>query len=386
MTIVSYRIFMPQTIIFGVDTLKTLSDETKILRAKNALIVSDPGVFKSGLVTPVKEQLLKTLPSVEIYPEVEPEPTLNKLNATAVELHKRKFDLIIGLGGGSSLDTAKGLSVLLAHGGKIQDYIGVDKVPGSGIPLVLIPTTAGTGSEVTNIAIFSDTEQELKRGMVSRNILARIALVDPTLTYGCPSAVSAASGIDSLVHAIECFTSLKANDYTDALAVKAMELIISSLRTVVKSGADKEARKCVSEGALLAGIAFANAGVAAVHAMAYPLGAKFHISHGVANGLLLPYVMECNLTASLQKYAIIARLLGEKAEGISSEELAQRGVTAVKALVKDIGIPGRLRDINVPRETLECMAKSTMEVTRLLENNPRKLTLDDVRGIWQKAW
>jgi alcohol dehydrogenase class IV len=381
-----YQISQPQIIRFGVGALNTLADEANKLGGKRAIIVTDPGVYQSGLVDPVKEQLSKAKLSVEVFSEAEPEPTLTKLNAAAKELRKGNYDLLVGLGGGSSMDTAKGLSVLLAHGGDGQDYVGVDKVPGPGIPVFTMPTTAGTGSEVTNIAIFSDPEKELKLGMVSPHLLARLALVDPTLTYGCPQGVTAASGIDALVHAIECYTGNKANNFTDALALEAMRLIAGSLRTAVSNGSDKEARNQMAEGALLAGIAFGNSGVAAVHALAYPLGARFHVSHGVANGLLLPYVMECNLPANLPKYAVVAQMLGEKTEGLTLLEAATLGVKSIKTLVKDIGIPSHLRDLEVPEEALEGMAVATMDVTRLLANNPKELTLDDVRGIWRNAW
>ena len=381
-----YQVTGPQTIRFGVGSLSTLGDEANKLGAKRALIVTDPGVYQSGLVNPVKEQLSKARLSVEVFSESEPEPTLPKLNLAANELRKGNYDLLVGLGGGSSMDTAKGLSVLLAHGGDGQDYIGVDKVPGPGIPTFTIPTTAGTGSEVTNIAIFGDPEKELKLAMVSPYLLARLALVDPTLTYGCPPGVTAASGIDALVHAIECYTGTKANNFTDALALEAIRLIIGSLRTAVSNGSDEEARNHMSEGALLAGIAFGNSGVAAVHALSYPLGSRFHVPHGVANGLLLPYVMECNLPANLPKYAVVAQMLGEKTEGLSLKEAAERGVEAVKALATDIGIPIHLQALGVPKEALKEMAMATMDVTRLLANNPKKLTLDDVQGIWEKAW
>jgi len=311
---------------------------------------------------------------------------LPKLNDAASQLKGNKYGLLVGLGGGSSIDTAKGLSVLLAHGGVGQDFIGVAKVPGPGIPVFTIPTTAGTGSEATNIAIFSDPQKELKMGIVSPYLLARLALVDPTLTYNCPPKVTAASGIDALVHAIECYTSTKASNFTDALAIEAMRLIVGSLRVAVSNGSDAKARSHMSEGALLAGIAFANAGVAAVHALGFPLGSRFHVPHGVANGLLLPYVMECNLPANLPKYAVIAQMLGERIEGLSLREAAERGVKAAKTLAIDINIPLHLQDLGVPREALEGMAVATMDVTRLLANNPKKLALDDVRAIWENAW
>ena len=381
-----YQIILPGKIRFGVGALNTLGDEATRLAAKRVLIVTDPGVYQAGLIDPVKEQLSKAKLSVDIFAEAEPEPTFPRLNAAAEQLRKEGYNLLIGVGGGSSMDTAKGLSVLLAHGGKGQDYGGIDKVPGPGIPIFTMPTTAGTGSEVTNIAIFGDVEKGYKLGIVSSYLLARLALVDPTLTYGCPPKVTAASGIDALIHAIECYTGNKANTFSDTLAIEAMRLIAGSLRTAVKNGSDKEARNRMSEGALLAGIAFSNSGVAAVHALAYPLGSRFHVPHGVANGVLLPYVTEYNLSANLPKYAIVAQMLGVKTQGLSLQEAAEKGVEAAKALAADIGIPLHLRDLGVPKEALEGMAVATMDVTRLLANNPKELTLDDVRRIWQNAW
>ena len=381
-----YQIMLPGKIRFGVGALDTLGDEATKLAAKHVLIVTDPGVYQAGLIDPVKEKLSKAKLSVDIFSEAEPEPTFPKLNAAAAQLRKEGYDLLVGVGGGSSMDTAKGLSVLLAHGGKGQDYGGVDKVPGPGVPIFTLPTTAGTGSEVTNIAIFGDPEKGRKLGIVSPYLFARLALVDPTLTYRCPPKVTAASGIDALIHAIECYTGNKANTFSDALAVEAIRLIAGNLRTAVKNGSDKEARNRMSEGALMAGMAFVNSGVAAVHALAYPLGSRFHVPHGVANGLLLPYVTECNLPANLPKYATVAQMLGVKTQGLSLQEVAKKGVEAMKTLAADIGIPLHLRDLGVPREALEEMAVATMDVTRLLGNNPKELTLDDVRRIWQNAW
>jgi len=381
-----YQIMLPRKIRFGVGCLDAIGEEVKELAAKHAIIITDPGVFQAGLVYPVKEQLSRINLSVDVFSEAEPEPTLPKLNAVAEDLRKCNYDLVVGVGGGSSMDTAKGLSVLLAHGGKGQDYLGVNKVPKPGLPIFALPTTAGTGSEVTMIAVFGDPDGKVKSAIVSPYLLARLALVDPSLTYSCPSKVTAASGMDALVHAIECYTSVKANDFTDALALEAMRLIIGNLRTAVNNGSDKEARKYMSEGALIAGIAFGNASVTAVHALAYPLGMRFHVPHGVANGLLLPYVMEYNLSANLTKFAVIAKMLGAETSGISIQKAAEKGVLAVKALAADIGIPTQLRNLGVPIEALEEMAVATMDIERILVNNPKPLTLDDVRRIWQNAW
>jgi len=381
-----YQVMLPAKVVFGVGSLDTLGDEANKLGVKHALIVTDPGVYKAGLIDPVKERLSRAKLSMDVFSEAEPEPTLPRLNAIAKELGKGSYDLLVGVGGGSSMDTAKGLSILLAHGGDGSDYLGVDKVPAPGIPVFALPTTAGTGSEVTRIAVFGDPEKEVKSVIISLYILPRLALVDPALTYGCPPKVTAASGMDALVHAIECYTCTRANNFSDALALEAMRLIVGNLRTAVKSGSDKEARNHMSEGALLAGIAFGNSGVAMVHALAYPLGLRFHVPHGVANGLLLPYVMECNLPANLPKYAIVAQMLGVKTEELSLQEAAEQGVEAAKALVADVGLPRHLRELGVPQEALEGMAVASMGITRLLDNNPKKLTLDDVRLIWEHAW
>jgi alcohol dehydrogenase len=382
----NFQIAMPQIIRFGAGVIGSLAAEVKSMGAKSVLIVTDPGVAKAGLTEPVKEQISKGGASADVFAKSEPEPTLPRLDAAVQELRIKKYDLLVGLGGGSSIDTVKGLSVLLAHGGRGQDYIGPNKIPGPGIPIVAIPTTAGTGSEVTQVAVFGDLQKEVKTGMFGPFLLARVALVDPSMTYGCPPSVTAASGIDALVHAIEAYTCNKANIFSDAVAVEAMKLISGNLRAAVRNGSDKDARSSMAEGALYGGMAFGNSGVGAVHAMAHLLGARFHVSHGVANGLLLSYIMESNFSANPAKFASVARLLGVKTEGLSAEEASSRGVAAARELAKDIGIPLRLRDVGVPRESLEKMAVDTMEATGMLASNARKLSLDDVRSIWQKAW
>ena len=299
-----YQLTLPKKIRFGVGALGTLANELSNWGTKTALVVTDAGVNKAGLIEPVKEQLSEAEVTVSVFTGTEPEPTLSRLDTTADEFRKKRFDILLGVGGGSSIDTAKGLSVLMTHGGKGVDYLGIDKVPGPCIPVVAIPTTAGTGSEATNIAIFGDTERQLKLAIVSPYIFPRLSLVDPTLSYGCPANVTAASGLDALVHAIECYTGKKANTFTDALALEAINLIAGSLRTAVADGSNEEARNHMSEAAMLGGIMIVNSGTTAVHALAYPLGARFHVPHGVANSRLLPYVMEHNFSSNLDKFAI----------------------------------------------------------------------------------
>lgn len=381
-----YQVLFPAAIRFGVGALDTLGGEAEKLGARRALIVTDPGVYAAGIVDSVMEQLARTKLSVELFSGSETEPTLPRLNDIAKELRKDSYDLLIGVGGGSCIDTTKGLSVLLAHGGNGQDYVGIDKVPGPGIPMFLLPTTAGTGSEVTKVAVLDDPDKKLKAGMVSPYLLARLALIDPTLTYGCPPGITASAGIDAFVHAMESYTSINASNFIDAIEIEAMRLVVGSLRAVVDNGSDKEARIHMAEAAYFAGIGIAHAGGAAVHALGHTLGSRFHVPHGVAMGVLLPYVMEFNLSASLPKYATVAQILGVETRGLSLQEAAEKGVEAARNLVADIGISLHLRDLGVPREALEDMATATLDVTRLLANNPRQLTLDDSRSIWENAW
>ena len=382
----SYTIAAPQTIRFGAGCVATLGDETRKLGATKALVVTDAGVYKAGLVGPVVEQLAKAGLRTEVFADSEPEPTYPRLDNIAEGFNGSKFDLLVGVGGGSSLDTAKGLAILFAHGGRGQDYVGIDKVPGACLNTILIPTTAGTGSEVTNIAIFGDPDKELKMGIVSHHLLARVALVDPELTFSCPRTLTAAAGVDALVHAIEAFTSLNSCAYTDALALAAIKLIVGSLEVAVLDGADHLARHKMAEGSMLAGIAFGTAGVAAVHALAYPLGARFHVSHGLANGVLLPHVLRHNLPANYPKYAEMAQAISEEARGLPIEKASRHGLAAITELCQNIGIPVCLRDLGVPEKALDGLAAATMGVTRLLNNNPKRLSLADVQEIWRSAW
>jgi alcohol dehydrogenase class IV len=386
MALDTYQVMFPAKVRFGVGSLDTLADEVDNLGAERVLIVSDPGVCEAGLVDKVKEQLPNPRLSVDVFSRVEPDPTFLILDNAYQELHSNRYDLLIAVGGGSSIDTAKGLSMLLAHGGRGEDYVGTDKVPGPGIPLFALPTTAGTGSEVTNVCIFSDPEKKVKVAIFSPFLLARLALVDPRLTYGCPPQITAATGMDALVHAIESYTGKKANSFCNALALKAISLIAANLRASVRNGSHQEARNRMAEGALLAGIAFGNSGVAAVHALAYILGSRFHVPHGLANSILLSHVMQVNLPADLPKHADVARMLGVKTQGLSHKEAAEQGVAAVKTLIADIGIPAHLRDLGIPRNALEEMSLASMGITRLLAVNSKQLTLDDVRQIWANAW
>ncbi|MDW7730563.1 MAG: iron-containing alcohol dehydrogenase [Bacillota bacterium] len=376
---------LPGVNYFGKGALENLTPELRNFKAKKVFLVSDHGVANAGLVDKVKIKIEEAGAEAFTYLEVTPEPSVEDLNRCLEVYKKNNCDLIIGLGGGSPLDVAKGVSILATCGGSILDYVGLNLVPQKGIPKFLIPTTAGTGAEVTKNAIFTDKKEQLKKGVVSIYLLPEIAIVDSDLTMSMPPHVTAATGMDALTHAIESYTSPKATVQTDLYALKAIELIGASLRRAVSFGSDEKAREKMALGSVFAGISLANAGVGAVHACAYPLGGQFGTGHGVTNALLLPYIMERNIIGDLQKFANIACALGEVTEMLPLREQAQLACEAVFALSRDIGIPQKLTEFGVKKEDIPGLAEAAMQVTRLMDNNPKKLTLEEVTTCLYRA-
>ncbi|MCJ7705783.1 MAG: iron-containing alcohol dehydrogenase, partial [Desulfobacterales bacterium] len=321
-----------------------------------------------------------------IFDGVEPDPRIEVVEKSVEKAKKEGIDLIIGLGGGSSLDIAKVTSIMITNLGKIDGFFGIDLVPNPGVPVILVPTTAGTGSEVTPIAILSDTKEKLKKGIVSPTLFPEVAIVDPKLTIGLPPSVTAFTGMDALTHAIEAYASINATDLTDLFALRAMDLCSKNLRMAYAHGENLAARSNMMEGSLLAGIAFANAGVGAVHAFAYPLGGEFHLAHGLTNTLMLPYIMRYNILGCPHKFAQMAKAFGEKVEGLSELDGAETAVKFVERLSDDIRVPRRLRYVGVPENAIPQLAEAAMKVTRLLANNPRKTTLEDAVAIYNSAY
>ena len=286
------------------------------------------------------------------------------------------------------MDLAKLTATLLAHGGSPADYVGDGKVPGPIAPLICVPTTAGTGSEVSAASVITDTENHIKVGILSNYLRPAVAVVDPLLTVSCPPEVTAASGMDALTQCIEPFVSPRASPLSDAVAREGIRRAAAGLRPAYASGTDLAARADMAVdsmaggmalAALLAGLAFSNVGVAVVHALEYPVGGAVHCSHGCGNGLLLPFVMRFNLPARKREFAEIARLLGE-------EPIAERAITAVEKLRADIGIPPRLRDIGCREEQLRPFAEKAFGIKRILRVNPRAVTVDDLHGILREAY
>lgn len=372
-------------IVAGPGSVNQISDEVKRLGGTRVMIVTDPGLVQSGIVSRVEELLAGAGLATACFSRVEPDPRYEIVTEAAELCRKENSDLVLGIGGGSSLDIAKLCSVLVTNSDPVTSYFGIDMIPEPGLKKILIPTTAGTGSEVTPIAILSDHHEKLKKGVVSRYLFPECALMDPELTVGLPPAVTAATGMDALIHAIESYTSKNAVPMTDMLACQAIELLFNNIRTAYADGANLEARSKMLEGSLLAGMAFANAGVTAVHAFAYPIGAEFHIPHGIANAIMLAPVMQFNLLGNIDKFAGLAGLLGQNTAGLSKRRAAQAAAEAVQELAADLDVPQRLDVFGVRDEHVPALAQGVMKVTRLLANNPRNLRVEDAEAIYRLA-
>jgi alcohol dehydrogenase class IV len=353
--------------------------------AQRILLVTDPGLAKAGLVDPIKASLTACGYEVALYADVIADPPASLAEEAAELARKQQCDMVIGLGGGSSLDVAKIAAVLAPAQQPLNELYGIDKVSGSRLPLLQIPTTAGTGSEVTNIAILT-TGENSKMGVVSPQLYADVVLLDAHLTLGLPPIHTAAAGIDAMVHAIEAYTSKhKKNPISDALAREALRLISGSLLQVCREGQNRQAREAVLLGALLAGQAFANAPVAAVHALAYPLGGHFHIPHGLSNALMLIPVLHFNAPVAAPLYAELAAAIGLPACS-DEQEAAMRFISELTRLITDSGSPRRLRDIGIDAADLPMLAKDAMQQTRLLINNPIAVSEQDALHLYQQAW
>ena len=357
--------------------------------AQRVLIVTDPGISKLGLLADVLPGFARTELTVEVFDQVVADPPEAILLAAVQQAKALKAQLIIGFGGGSSMDVAK-LVALLAHpecGQELAQIYGVGNARGQRLPLILVPTTAGTGSEVTQISIIT-TGETTKMGVVSPLLLPDLALLDAELTLGLPPAVTAATGIDAMVHAIEAYTSaLKKNPLSDLLAREALRLLAANLDEVVHNGGNREARQAMLLGSCLAGQAFANAPVAAVHALAYPLGGHFHIPHGLSNALVLPHVLGFNGNAAAPLYAELAPLvLGDQLRAGSVLQQTEQFIGALADFSVRSGLPTRLRDAGVPQDMLPTLARDAMQQQRLLVNNPREMTEAHALAIYQVAY
>jgi alcohol dehydrogenase len=353
--------------------------------ARRACVVTDAFLHRSGLLGPALAGLREAGFELLVVDDVQADPPDHVVEAVTARARAFGATLVVGFGGGSSMDVAKLVAVLVGGGQPLGEMFGVDKVRVERLPLVQVPTTAGTGSEVTPIAIVT-TGATTKSGIVARQLYADMAVLDATLTVGLPPAITAATAIDAMVHAIEAFTSRRLkNPLSDQLAIQALRLLCGNLAAACADGRDLDAREALLLGALLAGQAFANAPVAAVHALAYPLGGHFGLPHGLSNALVLPHVLRFNAVAAASAYAPLADALLPGLEG-GDQRRAQAFIAHVEALVGATGLPMRLRDHGVDAHALPRLARDAMLQTRLLVNNPRALEEADALALYERAY
>ena len=371
-------------IIFGEGAVSQVGSIAKKF-GERALLVVDPGIVKAGLLESIVTPLHNENIEVHTFSSVEPEPWVETADAAGEMAQQERCSVIIGAGGGSVMDVAKAAAILATNPGKASDYQGLDLVKKPGLPKIMIPTTAGTGSEVTFTSVLSRKTPKMKAGINSRYLFPEAAILDPELTLSVPPEITATTGMDALTHAIEAWTSLHASPLSDMAAKEAVKLIGRNLQTAVHNGNDISARSDMLFGSLLAGIAIANAGVGAVHALAYPLGGNFRIPHGVANGLLLSYVMKFNVRECVKKYADVGVLIGISLEEESIELSAEKAITAIEKLAEEVNIPHRLRELKIEEKHFSEMAEGAMKVSRPLENNPRKVSKEDAISIYREA-
>jgi alcohol dehydrogenase class IV len=389
-------------IMFGRGAVKQTGQLAERLKLRRVLIVTDETLVAAGLDRAVRDPLESCGITVEAFDGGQPEPSLELVEQCAAAAWRFAPDGVVGLGGGSNMDLAKIVATLLTHGGDARDFVGEDRVPGPVLPLICIPTTSGTGSEVTAASVLTDRANQIKVGVLSNYLRPKVAIVDPSLTVSCPAKVTADSGIDALTHAIEAYTAVDNENFPlpegersvyqgrhplgDCLAERAIELIGRHLAVAVSEPTNLEAREGMALAATTAGLAFSNVGVALVHAMEYPVGGAVHCSHGAGNGLLLPFVMRYNLAARVDQFARIAELLGEKTAGLSREQAAERAIAAVERLKSAIGIPARLRDLGVKPDQLPLFAEKTFGIKRILRVNPRVPTMAEIEEVFRSAY
>ncbi|TQR16508.1 iron-containing alcohol dehydrogenase [Psychrobacillus soli] len=371
----------------GWDSLSHLLDEVNRFNVKKILVITDPFLKDIGLTNKVVEPLESAGYATEVYTDVVPEPPLAIGEKLVAYTRDNEFDMVIGIGGGSALDLTKLAGVLASHEGNVADYLnltGTKKVTKKGLPTILIPTTSGTGSEVTNISVLS---LETTKDVVTHDyLLADVAIVDPALTISLPPKVTAATGVDALTHAVEAYISKNASPVSDALALQAIRLISNAIRTAVSNGEDKQARTDMSYGSYLAGLAFFNAGVAGVHALAYPIGGQFHIAHGDSNAVLLPYVMGYIRQSCEKRMKDIYDAMGFSSANLSQEKASYKCVTELKRLVEDVNIPSTLKGFNITEDALESLTNDAIEQKRILARSPMPLQKDDIFAIYKAAF
>ena len=379
---------IPPTVITGAGASEKVGEQVKRLGATNALIITDPGIAKIGYADQIAKNLHNSGIATSIFSDVTPDPTLQNVTDGLKQYLAENCNIIVSIGGGSAIDCGKGIAIKLTNNGEFADYMGVDKIPNPGAPLIAIPTTGGTGSEVSKVTVITDTERNVKMMLSSACLLASVALVDPLLSVTTPPHLTAAVGVDALTHAIEAYISKRAQPITDVLTLKAIGLISGSLRQAWADGGNIPARTDMMLGASIAGMAFSNSSVALVHGMSRPIGAYFHIHHGLSNAVLLLDVMEFSVVGAPQRFADIAKAMGESIDGLSLMQQADAAISAVERLVNDIQMP-RLGEIDIDKDKfeqiLDQMAADAI-ASGSPANNPRQATQEEIVSLYRKCF
>lgn len=376
-------LLQPQKIVFGTGCTEQFCEDYLKMGFKRLFILTAPPIVP--LIQPMVDKLTGEGVSIEIFDRIMQEPSVTDFKNILEVARHFKADSVIGVGGGSVLDITKLVAALIDSDQQVEDLFGTGFVKKRGCWFACMPTTAGTGSEVSPNAILLDERDKLKKGIVSPYLIADVAYVDPQLTVTVPPKVTAETGMDALTHCIEAYTNKFAHPAVDMYALMGIKLIAGNLLRAVKNGQDMEAREALLLGSLYGGLCLGPVNTAAVHALSYPLGGEFHLSHGLANAVLLPSVMKFNCSANLKKYAEVALACGA-AKGANEDETAQNGVEFVTQLSKDCGIPTKLTELGIPHEAVDRMAKAAMEVQRLLKNNPRTVTEADAKAIYESLY
>lgn len=375
---------MPAINLFGRGTVNEVGKRLKDLGIKKALIVTDAGLHALGMSEQVADIIRKEGLEAAIFPDAEPNPTDRNVEEGLAVFREEQCDGLVSLGGGSSHDAAKGIGLVAANGGRIHDYEGVDVSQNPSTPLIAINTTSGTASEMTKFTIITDSERKVKMAIVDKHITPLISINDPDLTVKKPVALTAATGVDALTHAIEAFVSTNANPLTDACAIQAMKIIPKYLPRAVSNGEDLEAREQMVYAQFLGGMAFNNASLGYVHAIAHQMGGFYNFPHGECNAILLPHVCRFNLIAKEERFAEIAGYLGVNTEGMSTREAAESAIAALEQFTRDLGIPDGFKSMGAKEEDIDTLAENAMkDVTSL--TNPRKPTLEQVKQIIRDA-
>lgn len=376
-------LLQPQKIVFGTGCIETFVEDYKKLGLQRLFVLTAPPI--RPLIEEPLETLRKAGISIEIFQEILAEPTVNDFKTIFEVAREFKADSVVGIGGGSVLDVTKLVAAFLNSDQQVEDCFGTGFIKQKGLWFACLPTTAGTGSEVSPNAILLDERDHLKKGIVSPFLIADAAYVDPKLTWTVPAKVTADTGMDALTHCIEAYTNKFAHPSVDIYALKGIQLIAANLEKAVKNGQDQEAREALAFGSLYGGLCLGPVNTAAVHALSYPLGGEFHIPHGLSNAILLPSVMKFNMPANIKRHAEVAIALGCQ-PGANEEETAQRGVDFIYRLADAVGIPNKLTALDIPQTAVDGMAKAAMQVQRLLKNNPREVTEQDAKDIYNSLY